>query len=121
MKTVFILVAALLVASCFASSHQLTKLWLFREDCYNRYINFDFSDMECHKFTISKGLGFGIIAGSCILKLPQILKITKNGSVDGIAAISIYSEIFNFMNTIANSVRLSLPFSVYGEGVFIQI
>jgi len=68
---------------------------------------------------VSKGLGFVIIAGSCILKVPQILKITKNGSVEGIAAISVYSEIFNFINTIANSVRLSLPFSVYGEGIFI--
>lgn len=77
--------------------------------------------MDCHKFTISKCIGFGIIAGSCILKVPQILKITNSGSVDGIAAISIYSEIFNFTNTIANSVRLQLPFSVYGEGIFIQI
>jgi len=118
MKTVLlILVAVLLVASCLASSqhHQVTKFFIFREDCYTRYINFDFSDSECHKFTISKGLGFGIIAGSLFFKLPQILKIIKSGSVEGITAISIYSETFNFMSTIASSVRLSLPFSVYGE------
>ena len=122
MKAAIVLLTVLLVATCcLASHHYQTRLWIFRDDCYAKYLNFDLSDMDCHKFTISKGLGFAIIAGSCILKVPQILKITKSGSVYGITAISIYSEIFNFTNTIANSVRLNLPFSVYGEGIFIQI
>jgi hypothetical protein len=43
------------------------------------YFNkFDFfSNKECLKVTISKGIGFAIIAGSAILKVPQIMKIIK--------------------------------------------
>ena len=68
-------------------------LWIFREDCYNKFINMDFADMECVKFTISKGLGFAIVVGSGILKVPQIIKIVMNGSVEGLAAISTYIEV----------------------------
>jgi mannose-P-dolichol utilization defect protein 1 len=55
------------------------KLFFFRADCYDLYFNkFDFfSNKECLKVTISKGIGFAIIAGSAILKVPQIMKIIK--------------------------------------------
>jgi mannose-P-dolichol utilization defect protein 1 len=46
------------------------KFFIFREDCFNKFISYDFSDMECVKFTISKGIGLAIVAGSSILKLP---------------------------------------------------
>ena len=49
--------------------------------------------MECVKFTISKGIGFAIVAGSSILKLPQIIKIVSGKSVAGLAAISYYIEV----------------------------
>ena len=46
------------------------KFFIFREDCLSKFISYDFSDMECVKFTISKGIGLAIVAGSSILKLP---------------------------------------------------
>ena len=49
--------------------------------------------MECIKFTISKGIGFAIVAGSSILKVPQIIKIVSNKSVAGIASIGYYVEV----------------------------
>ncbi len=69
------------------------KFFIFREDCFNKFISYDFSDMECVKFTISKGIGFAIVAGSSILKLPQIIKILSGKSVAGLAAISYYIEV----------------------------
>jgi mannose-P-dolichol utilization defect protein 1 len=72
-------------------------LFIFREDCYNKFVSGDISDQECIKVTISKGIGFAIVAGSSILKLPQIIKIVSNGSVDGLAAMSQYIEVSSFL------------------------
>jgi mannose-P-dolichol utilization defect protein 1 len=69
------------------------KFFIFREDCFEKFLKYDISDMDCLKFTISKGLGLGIVAGSSILKLPQIIKIVSSGSVEGLAAISQYIEV----------------------------
>ena len=59
------------------------KLFIFREDCFDLFFNkFDFfSNKDCLAVTISKGLGIAIIAGSAVLKVPQIAKIFKNKSV----------------------------------------
>ena len=70
------------------------KWFIFREDCFDKFlVKQDFTDMECIKFTISKGIGLAIILGSSILKLPQILKIVSNKSVEGIVHISCVLEV----------------------------
>jgi mannose-P-dolichol utilization defect protein 1 len=104
-----------------ASSVTTTKFWIFREDCFDKFISLDISDVDCLKFTVSKGIGFAIVIFSCILKLPQINKIIANNSVDGLAPISLYAEFVNYLGFLGNSIRLRLSFSVYGEGVFINI
>ena len=63
------------------------KFYIFREDCFDKFVNKqDFSDTECIKFTISKAVGLAIVAGSSILKIPQIVKILASGSVEGISS-----------------------------------
>jgi mannose-P-dolichol utilization defect protein 1 len=70
------------------------KYFIFREDCYNGFMEGKVLDIpDCLKFTISKALGYAIIGGSAILKLPQIIKILKNGSVHGISKFLFYSEV----------------------------
>jgi hypothetical protein len=81
----------------------------------------DFSDMECIKFTISKGIGLAIIVGSSILKVPQIIKIVSNGSVEGIAAVTYYIETTIFMQTAALAISNGIAFSVYGESLIIMV
>ena len=53
------------------------KYMLFREDCFDAFfVRFDFfSDMTCHMFSFSKLVGYAIITGSIIFKLPQIMII----------------------------------------------
>ena len=81
----------------FASANKNTtvplKYFIFREDCLNKFLGYEFDDMECIKFTISKGIGFAIVGGSSILKLPQIIKIINSGSVEGLAPITTYIEV----------------------------
>ena len=120
------LVALALMASvAFASAAAAGKVevpltfFVFRDDCYERFMALDI-DPDCAKFTIAKVLGYCIILGSTILKVPQIMKILVARSAEGLSAMSIYIETINYFGTIGNSVRLGLPFSVYGESVFIQ-
>jgi len=53
----------------------------------------DISDIDCLKFTISKGIGYAIVVGAGILKIPQIMKILKNSSVEGLNNYSYYIEV----------------------------
>ena len=54
--------------------------------------NADFFDGPCLKHAVSKGLSCGIIAGSAILKVPQIRLIVKSGTVKGLSPSSFYLE-----------------------------
>lgn len=98
-----------------------TKFGIFREDCFDLFFNkFDFtSDMSCIKFSFSKLIGYLIIAGSTIFKVPQIMKIVKAGSAEGISPVSYYMETLGFINTAGLSMHLGLSFSVYGEALII--
>lgn len=112
------LLASLVLATTEATQARV-RYFIFKEECYDRFLAFDL-EPECVKFTVSKGLGYAIILGSTILKVPQILKIMASRSVDGIAAFSYYVEVIGYLGTIGNSRRQGLSFSVYGEGVFIE-
>ena len=103
-----------------AADNSTMILYVFREDCYNKFIAYDFSDQECLKVTISKAIGLAIVVGSGILKLPQIIKILSSGSVEGIAAMSQYLETMIFMQTAGQAMKQNIPFSVYGESLIIM-
>lgn len=48
-----------------------------RQKCYESLIeNLNFSDLECIKYSISKGLGVAIVLGGSIMKVPQLLLST---------------------------------------------
>ena len=98
-----------------------TKFMIFREDCFDAFFTrYDFvSDPSCLKFTFSKLVGYLIIAGSTVFKLPQIINIVKAGSSKGISTQSYYFETLVFVNTLSYSRHLQLSFSVYGETIII--
>lgn len=76
-------------------------------------------DMDCLKYAISKGLGYGIVIGSGIMKLPQILKIILNRDVTGLNAMSFYMECAAFLPSIVYNFLKGYPISTYGENVII--
>ena len=96
---------------------------VFREDCFDLFFKqFDFfSNKECIAVTVSKGIGIAIIAGSAVLKLPQIIKIFKAKSVEGISKYMFYTEILMLINSSGYSMQAKIPFSVYGESVIILV
>ena len=79
-KTKFITYLAVVILTLFNASAASakakdptpTKFLVFREDCYEAFFTrFDFtSDPTCIKFSISKTLGYAIVAGATIYKVP---------------------------------------------------
>lgn len=53
----------------------------------------DIFNKECGMILVSKLLGLAMIAGSVLLKVPQIQNIVSSGSVEGLAPMSFYSEV----------------------------
>ncbi|CAG9121403.1 unnamed protein product [Plutella xylostella] len=97
-------------------------LSVITEQCYDEYFNKqNFADPLCFKATLSKGLGLGIIAGSILVKVPQILKILGSKSGEGINIFGIILELFAITANFAYSYVMGFPFSAWGEGVFLAI
>jgi PQ loop repeat len=97
-----IILGAMLTSMAFAVVVPPSKYWIFREDCFDKLVAFD----QCIMFSVFKGLGFGIVAGSCLFKLPQIGKMMAAKSADGVPAIALYAEFINLIGYLGNSLRL---------------
>ncbi|KAL3159542.1 hypothetical protein ABBQ38_009958 [Trebouxia sp. C0009 RCD-2024] len=70
---------------------------------------------------VSKALGYGIVAGASLLKLPQILGVLRSGSAAGLNLASFELENIGYSIHTAYGFILGLPFSAYGEAVIILL
>jgi len=95
---------------------------LITEHCTSLYLDkFDFfSDIECLKLTASKGLGLGIVAGSAIMKVPQIINILP-GDTTGLSMPRFVIESVTFTTIAAYNIRHGYSFSTWGENLFLLL
>ena len=96
---------------------------VFNEECFAKLstengVSAFLDDSACLKFTASKMVGYLIVLGAVVVKVPQIMKILVNNSTKGINPISYYVETTAYIQTAAYSMHLGLQFSVYGENLF---
>lgn len=85
-------------------------------ECYKTLLlDIDLNSSTCLKLAISKSLGIGIIAASSIVKVPQILKLLRSKSADGISFLSYLLETSAYLISLAYNYRQQFPFSTYGE------
>ncbi|KAJ7467189.1 hypothetical protein FB451DRAFT_1137866 [Mycena latifolia] len=90
--------------------------------CYTSLIeNLDIGDVECIKYSISKGLGIGIVLGGSIMKVPQLILIVKAKSARGLSLPAYILETLSYAITLAYASRNDFPFSTYGENLFLTI
>ncbi|KAL9127649.1 MAG: hypothetical protein Q9217_003517 [Psora testacea] len=95
-------------------------LSLLGPDCYKSLVlDINLDDTTCLKLATSKALGLGIIAGSSVVKIPQILKLLNSQSAAGVSFLSYFLETAAFVITLAYSARSGYPFSTYGETALI--
>ncbi|KAG4382441.1 hypothetical protein GLYMA_14G085900v4 [Glycine max] len=78
-------------------------------------------EKDCLLPLISKLLGYAIVAASTTVKLPQIMKILKHQSVRGLSMISFELEVIGYTIALAYCLHKGLPFSAYGELLFLLI
>ncbi|KAJ8096123.1 hypothetical protein PM082_000030 [Marasmius tenuissimus] len=92
------------------------------EKCYTSLVeNLNVGDVECIKYSISKGLGIGIVVGGSIMKVPQLMLIVNARSARGISLPSYILETLSYGITLAYAYRNEFPFSTYGENLFLTI
>ena len=90
--------------------------------CYDTFLlNFNFLDVPCLKIVLSKSLGIGIILGSVLVKLPQILKLMRARSAEGLSFSSVLLELYATTGTMAYSIANGFPFSAWGEALFLTL
>nr|XP_046237136.1 mannose-P-dolichol utilization defect 1b [Scatophagus argus] len=100
----------------------LLLTYFMPESCYDEFfLNFNFLDVPCLKIVLSKGLGIGIILGSVMVKLPQILKLMGAKSAEGLSLNSVMLELLAITGTMAYSIANKFPFSAWGEALFLMI
>lgn len=92
------------------------------ESCYDEFfLNFNLLDVPCLKIVLSKGLGIGIILGSVLVKLPQILKVIGAKSAEGLSFNAVLLELLAITGTMAYSILNNFPFSAWGEALFLML
>ncbi|RUS20450.1 hypothetical protein BC937DRAFT_95181 [Endogone sp. FLAS-F59071] len=95
---------------------------LVGDKCYTSLIeDFNLADLACIKYSISKALGFGIVLGGSIVKIPQILTIVATSSAEGLSLAAYYLESLSSAITFAYNYRQGNPFSTYGESLFLTL
>ncbi|KAF3697455.1 Mannose-P-dolichol utilization defect 1 protein [Channa argus] len=96
--------------------------YLMPESCYDEFfLNLNFLDVPCLKILLSKGLGIGIILGSVMVKMPQILKLMGAKSAEGLSFKSVLMELLAITGTMAYSIANKFPFSAWGEALFLMM
>ncbi|THH04995.1 hypothetical protein EW145_g5118 [Phellinidium pouzarii] len=95
---------------------------LVGEKCYRSLVEeLHVGDVECLKYSLSKGLGLGIVVGGSIMKVPQLYIILKARSARGLSFTSYILETLSYAITLAYSFRNEFPFSTYGENLFLTL
>jgi mannose-P-dolichol utilization defect protein 1 len=73
------------------------------------------------RLLVSKALGYGIVLGASMVKLPQILKIWYSKSTYGISLVGMLMETYCYLFTTLYNVQYGHPFSSYGEALFMSL
>lgn len=118
----FILPMALAVASkgtSKAASDEFVYL-VFTRRCLDLFASGTLS-AECLKITISKLLGYAIITGACVVKLPQIIAFLRAGNVRGVNREATYTDLLGYLLQAGYYLMLGKPFSAYGETLIIAV
>jgi len=98
------------------------SLQLLDEKCFETLVvDSNYFDVPCLKLFLAKALGLGIVAGSTVVKLPQIWKIIWNGNAKGINIFGVILELIAISIHGTYSYKQGFPFASYGESIFMSI
>jgi|UniRef100_A0AC35FCH0 mannose-P-dolichol utilization defect protein 1 len=104
--------------------HKFNELlhFVFPKNCFEELIlNLNIFHQECVPLVASRAIGLAITAGAMFLFIPQILKIQRARSAEGISLISMLLGLVPALGTCAYSYEKQFVFSQYGDSVFVAI
>lgn len=64
-----------------------------------------------------QGLGYGILAGSTMVKLPQVAAVVRARSAAGLSPLAFELETLGLVIAVTYGFLMGLPFSAFGETV----
>ena len=98
-------------------------LFVFTPECWNMVTNMDINGFmsDCASMVISKLLGYAIMLGAAMVKIPQISKIMSSKSSKGVSVLSIYIESIGYALTTSYFYRSKYAISTYGENPLVYI
>ena len=83
--------------------------------CSDILFHKDFLDGPCLRLSISKALGYTMMLGSCLYKLPVLMKIYKVKGGEGISPLSVYLETTAYLASLSYNYVKGNPISTYGD------
>ena len=99
----------------------MISLHLLTPRCFEEiFVKFNL-EPECVKYLLSRGLGLGIVAGSTMVKLPQIFKILGNRDAAGLSFLGVLLELLAVRPTAPTASRKGFRSRAYGESVFLSL
>ena len=91
------------------------------EKCHNiLFTDYDIGTFlagECVKFAVSKVLGYAIIAGAVLVKVPQIMAMLKQKSSEGISFMATALDFILIADTLAYGYYKNFSFASYGDSL----
>lgn len=95
---------------------------LLTTHCYEEiFLKQHFFDMGCNKMILSKVLGYAILVGSLMVKVPQIVKIYWNRSGEGVSVLAESIMLAAIFGSMAYGFTSEFPLSAYGDSFFLFI
>lgn len=88
--------------------------------CHDLLIEYTL-ESHCLQTVFVKTLGYGIIFGSTIVKLPQIIILLSAKSGVGVSLFSVLLELVALTFTSSYSLANSFPISAWGEALFLML
>uniref|UniRef100_A0A8B9MFL7 Mannose-P-dolichol utilization defect 1 n=1 Tax=Accipiter nisus TaxID=211598 RepID=A0A8B9MFL7_9AVES len=95
---------------------------LLPERCFDElFLRLHLLHVPCLKILLSKALGYAIVAGSVMVKLPQVLKVVGARSGSGLSIPAVLLELLALGGTVAYGCARAFPFSAWGEALFLLL
>eukprot|EP00296_Roombia_truncata_P000614 JP436295.1.p1 GENE.JP436295.1~~JP436295.1.p1 ORF type:complete len:239 (-),score=61.79 JP436295.1:150-866(-) len=93
---------------------------LFTQECFQE-LQKNFLHLVCLKALLSKVLGYGVVAGSVIYKVPQIRLLYNTKSGSGVSAVMLHLEALSCSISVSYGLRNHFPVSTFGESLFMAL
>ncbi|XP_030217732.1 mannose-P-dolichol utilization defect 1 protein isoform X2 [Gadus morhua] len=97
-------------------------LYLMPEKCFEYFFtNLNFLHVPCLKIVLSKTVGLWIVLGTVLAQLPQLLRLTRRGSADGVSLGSALLHLYSILGPLVYCLARDFPLSAWSDKLFIAV